>query len=264
MESKNILSLYDQEMRIDPPAWRAKVYRRPGLTYLIPEGASPMGGWVLYTNLDGPAADELIPAVIDVFKSRDSAFEWKVYGHDRPDDLQDRLRARGLIEEDLESLLVLDLESAPDQFWKQPGENIRRITDPEELKVIGQIQAEVWGESFDSLMDALRIELEETPQALSVFLAEADGRPVSCAWIRYYDGRTFAELYGGSTLEDFRGKGLYTALVAARAGEARERGVRFLAVDTSPMSRPILEKLGFVFLTYTQPYVYQPKNQAGM
>jgi hypothetical protein len=31
--------------------------------------------------------------------------------------------------------------------------------------------------------------------------------------------------------------------------------MRFLTVDTSPMSRPILEKNGFVFLTHAQAFV---------
>jgi hypothetical protein len=33
--------------------------------------------------------------------------------------------------------------------------------------------------------------------------------------------------------------------------------VRFLTVDASPMSRPILEKLGFRCLTYTTPFVWK-------
>jgi hypothetical protein len=62
-------------------------------------------------------------------------------------------------------------------------------------------------------------------------------------------------LYGGATLTAHRGKGLYQALVQARAMEARARGVRFLVVDTSPMSGPILQRHGFVFLTHAQGFV---------
>jgi hypothetical protein len=43
--------------------------------------------------------------------------------------------------------------------------------------------------------------------------------------------------------------------VAHRAARARERGVRYLYVDAVPMSRPIFERLGFVPLTTTTPYV---------
>ena len=42
----------------------------------------------------------------------------------------------------------------------------------------------------------------------------------------------------------------YTALVAARAQEDMRSGARFLTVDARPMSRPILERIGFRLLTF--------------
>ena len=59
-------------------------------------------------------------------------------------------------------------------------------------------------------------------------------------------GVEFAGLFGGVTLPEFRGRGLYRATVARRAELARERGYRWLYVDALPTSRPILERLGFV------------------
>ncbi|MCA9986957.1 MAG: GNAT family N-acetyltransferase, partial [Anaerolineales bacterium] len=73
----------------------------------------------------------------------------------------------------------------------------------------------------------------------------------------YPAGSQFASLWGGSTIERYRRQGLYTALLAARAQEARGRGVRYLTVDASPMSRPILEKLGFQFIAYSFPCKWQ-------
>lgn len=93
------------------------------------------------------------------------------------------------------------------------------------------------------------------PEQLSVYIALADGEPASSAWIRFYPGRQFAELYGGATVARHRGQGLYTTRIKARAEEARRRGARFLRVDASAMSRPFLEKRGFVFLTNTRPFV---------
>jgi GNAT superfamily N-acetyltransferase len=57
------------------------------------------------------------------------------------------------------------------------------------------------------------------------------------------------------TLPEYRGRGLYRATVARRAELAREAGYRWLYVDALPTSRPILERLGFVTLTTTTPYV---------
>jgi len=41
-------------------------------------------------------------------------------------------------------------------------------------------------------------------------------------------------------------------------GLAASRGVPYLYVDASPDSRPILERLGFVAVTTTTPYVWSP------
>jgi GNAT superfamily N-acetyltransferase len=262
MEPKDILHLYDLEMRIDPPDWQTEVYRRPGLTYLTAPEHSPHNGWVLYTQLEDPDADELIHAVVAFFKTRGGDFEWKVYDHDRPFDLKERLRGLGLIPQELEALLAFDLETTPAQFWKSASSRVRRITDPNELPLVAQVQEEVWDEPFSGLVEMLASEMRDTPEGISVYMAEVDGQPASCAWVRYHQDRRFAELYGGSTIERYRGQGLYTALIMARAQEARQRGVRFLTVDTSPMSRPILEKLGFVFLTHSQPWVYPATNSA--
>jgi len=64
-----------------------------------------------------------------------------------------------------------------------------------------------------------------------------------------------AVLFGGVTLPAHRGRGLYRATVARRAELARERGYRWLYVDALPTSRPILERLGFVAITTTTPFV---------
>ena len=65
-------------------------------------------------------------------------------------------------------------------------------------------------------------------------------------------------MWGGSTLPLYRRRGLYTALLALRVQEAIRRGYRFVAIDTSPMSRPIVEKHGFRLITYAQDHDWQP------
>jgi GNAT superfamily N-acetyltransferase len=69
---------------------------------------------------------------------------------------------------------------------------------------------------------------------------------------------SFATLWGGSTLRQYRGRGFYTALLAVRAREARRRGFRFLQVDASPDSQPILARYGFRCLAYSTPYEWKP------
>jgi GNAT superfamily N-acetyltransferase len=82
----------------------------------------------------------------------------------------------------------------------------------------------------------------------------ADGAPVSGGRLDLDEGTDFAGLFGGATLPEWRGRGLYRATVAKRAELARERGYRYLYVDALPTSRPILERLGFVQITTTRPF----------
>jgi GNAT superfamily N-acetyltransferase len=68
-------------------------------------------------------------------------------------------------------------------------------------------------------------------------------------------GRAFAGLYGGGVAPAFRGKGIYRALVAVRAQEARRRGYRYLMVDAAAASAPILARLGFEALARVRGWV---------
>ncbi len=72
------------------------------------------------------------------------------------------------------------------------------------------------------------------------------------------EGRVFASMWGGSTVPEQRGLGMYRALVARRADEARRRGFRFLTTDARETSRPILERVGFVPLTGITGWVLRP------
>ena len=57
-------------------------------------------------------------------------------------------------------------------------------------------------------------------------------------------------------------QGIYRALIAYRARLAAARGYRYLYVDASPDSQPILARLGFSRLARTTPYVWDPRAQS--
>jgi GNAT superfamily N-acetyltransferase len=86
----------------------------------------------------------------------------------------------------------------------------------------------------------------------------AGDEPVSAARAEFVAGTDFAGLWGGGTVPAWRGRGIFRALVAYRAGLAAARGYRYLQVDTSLMSRPILRRLGFEPVAVTTPYLWNP------
>jgi GNAT superfamily N-acetyltransferase len=96
------------------------------------------------------------------------------------------------------------------------------------------------------------------PDALTVTVAEAGETVVCAAWIRFESGTEFGTLWGGATLPEWRRRGIYRATVTYRANLAAARGFRYLETDASDDSRPILERLGFVPVTTTTPYIWSP------
>ncbi|MFI7609197.1 GNAT family N-acetyltransferase [Micromonospora sp. NPDC049366] len=120
------------------------------------------------------------------------------------------------------------------------------------------MEEEVWQADRSHLAESLGREIAADPQSISVVVAEAGETVVSAGWIRYLPAPGFASLWGGSTLSQWRRRGIYRALVTYRARLAEQRGRTLLQVDASDDSRPILERLGFVPVTTTTPYVYTP------
>lgn len=189
------------------------------------------------------------------FAARREAFEWTIWSHDGSAALAPRLREAGFVAEDPETVLVGlvdDLQSAPAPM--PAGVALRTATSGDDLRRIADLESSVWGADHGWLAGHLARRLEGETGA-SIWVAEAAGDLVSTAWLTWLPGTEFAGLFGGSTLVSWRGRGIYRGLVSARARLAAKHGVRYLHVDASAESRPILERLGFVAITQATPYV---------
>ena len=138
---------------------------------------------------------------------------------------------------------------------------IREAGGAADLARIAALEERIWGEELPGLAEMLAAQRALAADSLTVYVAEADGEPVCAAWVRFPRGAPYAALYGGATLPEWRGRGIYRALVAIRARLAAERGVRYLLVDASDDSRPILERLGFVAITTTTPFQWKPAER---
>lgn len=254
MDRETLLAIFDREQRLEiefPGTHREQV---GSVIREITGGDEPHRGFIAYSHLRPETADEDIDAQITFFQSKHMDFEWKVFDHDQPTDLRQRLVARGFEPGDPEALMVLDVNTAPDWYWSMDLPNVTRVTEQAGVDAVSQLEAEVWNEDQAWLGAELWRNLRERPDLLSVFAVYDGSRTVSAAWIYYHPPTQFASLWGGSTLADYRRRGYYTQLLAVRAREARQHGFRFLTVDASPMSRPILEKHGFQFLGFSADY----------
>jgi ribosomal protein S18 acetylase RimI-like enzyme len=214
-------------------------------------------------DLSGSRLDELIARQREFFAARGEAVEWKVHGHDRPADLPDRLRAAGFEPEEQETVVIgLAAPLAEQPAEPAAGIGLREVRERVDLDRIMRMEEAVWGGDYAWHAAALEEEIGADPEGITVVVAETgsglDDPVVSAGWIRFLPGTGFATLWGGSTLPEWRGRGIYRSLVAYRARLAVERGFTHLQVDASDDSRPILERLGFVAVTTTTPYVFTP------
>jgi ribosomal protein S18 acetylase RimI-like enzyme len=210
-------------------------------------------------GLDDPEAE--IAAEVAFFTARGQAFEWKTYDYDEPADLPQRLTAAGFVAEDPESLILGEIHQILEQPLSLPSKvRIREVTTTEDFDRIEMMQTAVWGEGHGSFLSQLQAELLAAPDLLDVYLVEeAAGGPALCAaWVRYHPGTDFASLWGGSTLPEWRRQGLYRALLLHRARKAADRGYRYIRVDASEDSRPILQRVGLLRVATTTPYVFTP------
>ena len=253
------LSAYDAQLRARVPD------RLPAGVSVERDGpivrflGMPGRGFVLYRDLAGlrgAALDDLIARQVQVFAERGERFEWKLHGHDRPADLPRRLRSAGFVPEEDETVLIAPAAEIVGQPRLPDGVSLREVSARDDLERIAALEEAVWGQPHGWLADMLEAELEADPNALAIIVAEAADEVVCAGWVRFEDGTEFTTLWGGATLPAWRGRGIYRATVTQRATLAVERGFRYLEIDASSASRPILERLGFTAVTTTTPYVW--------
>jgi GNAT superfamily N-acetyltransferase len=156
--------------------------------------------------------------------------------HAEPPDLVDRLQALGLVDDEPTPLAVGMVLTQP-PAGPATGLEVRRAETDEEHLAAEQIAAVAFGGPVPT-------EITRKPDPRNVvYLAYLDGKPVARGSASFSEHGV--SLFGGSTLPEARGHGAYRALVQARWEEAVARGTPVLVTQASPMSRPILARLGF-------------------
>ncbi|HUQ60944.1 GNAT family N-acetyltransferase [Lentzea sp.] len=207
-------------------------------------------------GVTGRELDELIARQRDFFAARDQSAEWKTWGHDTPADLPERLVAAGFHSEGRETVLIGLAEEmvAPVHL---DGITLRETRDAADIERLVASSSEAFGKDVSYLIPYLT-DKKDDPDTVIVVAETGDRRVVSSARLEVVNGTEFGGLWGGGTVPEWRGRGIYRALVAHRAKVALTRGVKYLQVDATENSRPILERLGFVAVTTTTGYALEP------
>jgi ribosomal protein S18 acetylase RimI-like enzyme len=190
-------------------------------------------------------ADDRIETVLRRFRDERIPMVWWVGPTATPADLADRLVAHGLVREEAAPGMAVSLDG-----WSPPvprdGITTELVADAAAFHVSMQIMfagfempAEILPD-FESRFADFCI----GPRAIQrVFLALLEGRPVATSLGFALDG--VVGIYNVATLPDARRAGAGMAATVAAMADARARGARSAILESSPMARPMYERIGF-------------------
>jgi hypothetical protein len=254
MELQDILALYDRQQRIEIefPGMQKEI--TPHVVRFVRPGSGM--NFVLYSWLDDVDVEAVIREQVAFFRQWDQPFSWKVFDHDQPKNLGERLIQNGFVRQERDDIMILDLRNVQAALLEPVSADIHKIVRREQIQDVIHVEEQVWGRNFAWITERMGAHLE-LPGYLSVYVAYVAGDPACTGWTYFYEDSLFAGLWGGSTIAAYRGQGLYNAILAVRVQEAMQRGYRFLTIDAGPMSRPIVSKRGFRLLAYAHDYEWE-------
>lgn len=253
---EDLLRAFHTQIRLaDRDATPGHVVERAGLVHRTYPDPPAAGAMIESPEGLGADPDAVIARERDFFAGRGHPAEWKTYSYDEPADLGPRLTAAGFARQDDEAVMLGELSALAGA--EPPAGVAVRAAGSDELAAVGDLHDLVWpGTRW--LTEAFAREQALTPDDLACVVA-AEGDLILCAaWVRLTPGTDFAGMWGGATHPDHRRRGLYRAVLAARARWALDRGYTLARVDASPESEPILTRLGMRRVATTTPYLLRP------
>jgi GNAT superfamily N-acetyltransferase len=256
-----LLAVFEEQMRRNPaPEPGTSVERETAITRIV--GAPDTWRGVTWSDLRDDDAGDVIHDQIKRL-SPYGDWEWKLYSYDQPTNLSERLVTAGFVREADETVLVAALDELDLVACPPPGVEFVPVVDGPGVDALVAVHDEVFGGTHDAIGRVLLAGLEAQPTNVAAVLAVANGVTVSAGRVEFPQDRDLASIWGGGTLPAWRGRGVFRSLVAHRAALAAARGYRYLQVDASPDSCPVLKRLGFTELATTTPHQWSAGSARG-
>jgi ribosomal protein S18 acetylase RimI-like enzyme len=258
--SREYLEAYDRQLRTDAETPGAIAVDRLGPLRLVTFAGGR--GLVTYQDLGGAGAVTIGGWVREALARyrADAAItrvEWKTRGHDRAPGLHDALVSSGFVPGEPESVMIGEARRLAAGVALPDGVGLRQVTSEPDVRAMCAMQAGVFGgpDAQDTADAALR--RLAAGDGMQLWVAEAGGQIVSAGRLEPVAGTGFAGIWGGATRPQWRGRGIYRALTAARARSALALGKQLMHSDSTGFSRPILERAGLVKVSTTTPYLWR-------
>jgi hypothetical protein len=183
--------------------------------------------------------------------NRASVCGWFIGSLSEPTNVIERLTERGFVPPDgppfLPEFTAMALTRPPSLPSPQAGVEGRRVRSYEEYVRAFRAGLRAYGETegmIEKRIDASRDGWEHANGvAKMTHVGLVDGNVAGVGMASY--GPNALLLSGAAVLPEYRARGVYGALIAARWRLAVELGKPALVVQASPMSQPILKRCGF-------------------
>lgn len=226
-----------------PGSW--DVIKFPGLrAHATPEASHPLGNMVGASTLTESNADAVIAQVKEFYGNRSHMVGWWLNPSSTPVDLVTRLEAAGFSKAiELAGLVLTELGRT---FSCNPRVTVRRASDADRDDIIRLYTA-----AYPMPKRLAEIWLDLIPSGglgSTNYLAFLEGveSPVSVSSMFVPGGSSLVVMQGAATLGEYRGHGIYTAMLAARLADAHVMGKHAAVLQADrKTSAPICAKLGF-------------------
>ena len=217
-----------------------------------------------HSTLTEEAAEETIKKVINRYAERSKNFTWIVGPSSSPINLGDMLEKSGLIKVDPNCMAGMYMPvSGP-----LPEANEEVIIEKKGISKLHEYAALAasaygFGESPDAHYIRSKL-IANSGDHGDLYLAFYGGsdEPVAYGVSVYYEKERIVILQGSATIRKFRGKGIYTSLVAARMKDAKLMGMETAVIQAiKSTSMPICQKIGFQKISDIDLYAYGLANE---
>ena len=216
----------------------------PGLRGRVTKLSHPLANLCGDARFSEREADSMIEKVRQRYG--DLAFGWLTGPSTRPADLPARLEAAGL--QHIDSIAGMALTDLAVPIEVNPKSRVREITWQDAI-ANSDVMARAYGmptEVMRVFNEIVALSADRIKARAYVATLDDDDKVVAWAWLVYLPDSPTVLLGGAATLEEYRGHGLYTALVARRVSDARADGRTAAVIQGDRRtSAPICAKLGF-------------------
>jgi GNAT superfamily N-acetyltransferase len=223
--------------------------------HATPKASHPIGNLVGVSTLTEETADTVIVQVQNFFAKRNQVVGWWLNPSSTPGDLVIRLEAAGfskVVEQAGQVLTNVERE-----IKVNPAVTVRQATQDDRADLI-----RLYATAYPLPEEMAAVITDVLPLAAGGrhYLAFLDGveRPVSVASMFPFPNSTIAVMQGAATLSQYRGNGVYTALMAKRLADARAMGMEAAVLQADrTTSAPICANLGFEEVCSIDLYVWE-------